>query len=133
MLKSVAAVVGSYLLSVVLVLLTDPLLSSLFPGDYIKGGVPSDKPLIVSTALFAIISVICAVVCARFSPARPGRHVLWFFAIGEVMGVLTSVANWKTAWPHWYFLSWLIAWPICCGIGFLIGGRRAEKASPAAA
>ena len=45
MIKSVAVVVGSYLLSVVLVLATDPLLSRLFPGDFVKGHIPSDTAL----------------------------------------------------------------------------------------
>ena len=43
MLKSIGVVVGSYLLSVILVLATDPLLSRLFPGDFVKGSVPSDS------------------------------------------------------------------------------------------
>ena len=46
MLKSIAVVVGSYLLSVALVLATDPLLSRLFPGDFVRGRVPSDPALI---------------------------------------------------------------------------------------
>ena len=37
MLKSIGVVVGSYLLSVILVLATDPLLSLMFPGDFVKG------------------------------------------------------------------------------------------------
>ena len=52
MFKSIAVVVGSYLLSVVLVVATDPLLSRLFPGDFVKGRVPSDPALMTSTALF---------------------------------------------------------------------------------
>jgi hypothetical protein len=40
MLESVAVVFGSYLLSVVLVLATDPLLSRLFPGDFVQAGFP---------------------------------------------------------------------------------------------
>jgi hypothetical protein len=41
-LKSTAVVIGSYLLSIVLVLATDPLLSRLFPGDFVRGRVPSN-------------------------------------------------------------------------------------------
>ena len=61
MLKSIAVVVGSYLLSVVLVLATDPLLSRLFPGDFVKGRVPSNTALMASTALFVVVSILCAV------------------------------------------------------------------------
>jgi len=49
MLKSIAVVAGSYLLSVVLVLAADPLLSRIFPGDFLKGRVPFDAALLAST------------------------------------------------------------------------------------
>jgi peptidoglycan/LPS O-acetylase OafA/YrhL len=132
MLKSIAVVIGCYLLSVVLVLATDPLLSRLFPGEFERGRVPSDAALIASTALFVVASTICAWVCARFAPGRPGKHVLWFFLIGEVMGAVAAIVNWGKAWPHWYFVSWLIAWPICCYIGLLLGRRREHALSATA-
>jgi hypothetical protein len=119
MLTSIAAVAGSYLLSVVLVLATDPLLSFLFPGEAVAGHVPSDAYLITSTALFVVISILCAWLCARFAPGRASRHVLWFFVIGEVMGVATIIPNWSNGWPHWYWLSWLLTWPVSCWIGLL--------------
>jgi hypothetical protein len=129
MLKSIAVVVGSYALSVVLVLSTDPLLSHLFPGDFAKGRVPSNGALAASTGLFIVISILCAYSCARFAPGRPGRHVLWFFIIGEVMGIATTIPNWSKNWPHWYWLSWLVSWPVSCWIGLLLSGRRATGSS----
>jgi hypothetical protein len=124
-LKSIAVVIGSYLLSVVLVLCTDPLLSRLFPGDFVKGQIPSNAPLVASTAFFVVISIFCAWLCARFAPGNAGRHVLWLFIIGEVMGIISIIPNWNKGWPHWYWLSWLIAWPIACWIGLKLAGRRA--------
>src|SRR5271166_662911 len=100
MLKSIAVVAGSYLLSVILVLATDPLLSRLFPGDYLRGRIPSNTALIVSTALFVVISILCAWLCARFAPGRAARHVLWFFILGEVMGIGSIIPNWSKGWPH---------------------------------
>jgi O-antigen/teichoic acid export membrane protein len=126
MLKSIAIVVGSYVLSVVLVLATDPLLSHLFPSDYVRGRVPSDTALMASTAFFIVISILCAWLCARFAPSRAARHVLWFFVIGEVMGIVSIIPNWSKGWPHWYWLSWLSTWPVSCCIGLMLGGRRAE-------
>ncbi len=128
MLKSIAVVVGSYLLSIVLVVATDPLLSRLFPGDFVKGRVPSNNALMASTALFVAASIFCAWVCARFAPTRAGRHVLWFLIIGEVMGIGATVPNWSKGWPHWYWLSWLLTWPVSCWIGLLLAGRRGESA-----
>jgi len=129
MLKSIGVVVGSYLLSVVLVLATDPLLSHLFPGEFVKGSVPSDSALVASTALFVVISILCAWGCARFAPGRAARHVLWFFIIGEAMGIAATIPNWSKPWPHWYWLSWLLTWPLSCWIGLLLAGRRADLLS----
>jgi len=128
-LMSIAVVVGSYLLSVVLVIATDPLLSRLFPGDFEKGRIPSNTALMASTACFAVVSVICAWVCARFAPDRAARHVLWFFIFGEVMGIVAIIPGWNKGWPHWYGLSWLVIWPVGCWIGLKLAGRRAESAS----
>jgi hypothetical protein len=133
MLKSASVVLGSYILSIILVLASDPLLSRIFPGDFVKGRVPSNNALIASTAFFVVISILCAWVCARFAPANAARHVLWFFVIGEVMGVAAIIPNWSKGWPHWYWLSWLITWPISCWIGLMISGRGGESSRAAAA
>jgi hypothetical protein len=132
MLKSIAVVIGSYLLSVILVLATDPLLSRVFPGDFVRGRIPSNNALCASTGLFVLVSIVCAWVCARFAPARAGRHVLWFFILGEVMGVAATIPNWSKGWPHWYWLSWLVTWPVSCWIGLLLARRRGGEASAAA-
>jgi len=130
MLKSIAVVVGSYLLSVLLVLATDPLLSLLFPGDFVKDKVPSNGALMASTGLFIVVSILCAWVCAHFAPGRASRHVLWFFIIGEVMGIGATIPNWSKDWPHWYWLSWLLTWPVSCWIGMMLARRRADSPVP---
>lgn len=132
MLKSIAVVLASYVLSIILVIATDPLLTRLFPDDFVRGQIPSNKALLTSTALFVIVSILCAWLCARFAPNRPSRHVVWFFIIGEVMGIAASIPNWSKGWPHWYWLSWLLTWPVSCWIGLMLGGRRAGGANPAA-
>jgi hypothetical protein len=129
MLKSIAAVAASYVLSVILVIASDPLLSRLFPGDFVHGRVPSSNALLASTALFVLISILCAWLCARLAPTRAGRHVLWFFIIGEVMGIASIIPNWNKGWPHWYWLSWLLTWPVSCWIGLLLAGRRIDQRS----
>jgi hypothetical protein len=131
MVKSIAVVVGSYLLSVILVVATDPLLSRLFPGDFVRGHIPSDAALIASTALFVVVSMFCAWLCARLAPDRADRHVLWFFIIGEAMGIVATIPNWGKGWPHWYWLSWLLTWPVSCWIGLLLAGRRRVDSAPA--
>lgn len=132
MLKSIGVVVGSYVLSMVLVFSTDPLLSRIFPGQFESGHVPGQTPLMASTAFFVVISILCAFVCARFAPGSASKHVLWFLVLGEVMGIAFTVPNWsKPGWPHWYFLSWLLTWPVSCYIGLLLGRSRPTKATAA--
>src|SRR4051812_47308731 len=117
--KSVAVVVGSYILSVVLVLASDPILSRIFPGDFIRGNIPSNTALMASTVLFVLASILCAWICARFAPSRAEKHVLWFFILGEVMGIGATIPNWNKGWPHWYSLAWLLTWPVSCWIGLM--------------
>jgi len=130
MLKSIAIVLGSYLLSIVLVFATDPLLSLIFPGDFATGHVPSNPALLASTACFVVVSIFCAWVCAylalRLLRSHPpaAKHVLWFFILGEVMGIAATIPNWSKPWPHWYWISWLLTWPVSCWIGLLLAKRR---------
>ena len=131
MVKSILVVLGSYVLSIVLVLCSDPLLSALFPGDFVHGKVPSDGALAASTGLFVLVSILCAWLCARFAPEPKARHVLAFAILGEVLGIATTVPNWSTPWPHWYWLSWLVSWPISCYVAFRLQQARAKGTPPA--
>ena len=128
MLRSIAVVVGSYVLSIVLVLGTDPLLSRVFPNDFVRGRVPSNQALMASTGCFFLISILCAWLCAHLAPTRPGKHVLWLFLLGEAMGIAFTIPNWSKGWPHWYWVSWLVAWPVSCWIGLMIGTKRRRVA-----
>ena len=42
--------------------------------DFVKGHVPSDTALMASTALFVVVSILCAWLCARFAPGRAARR-----------------------------------------------------------
>ena len=131
MLKSIAVVVGSYVLSILLVVCSNPILSRVFPGEFAEGHVPSNTALMASTAAFVLVSIFCAWVCARFAPANPAKHVLWFFILGEVMGSVITILNWSKGWPKWYWLSWLLTWPISCWIGLKLKSRETSKAQAA--
>ena len=131
MMKSVVVVALSYALSVVLVMCSDPILSRMFPGDFVKGNIPSDKALMASTVAFVLVSIFCAWVCARFAPSNPAKHVLWFFVVGELMGIGFTIPMWNKGWPHWYSLAWLLTWPVSCWLGLKLAGRRAEQSAAA--
>ena len=132
MFKSIGIVLGSYALSIILVLCTDPLLTRISPGDFERGHIPSNPALLASTACFVVVSIFCAWVCARFAPANHSKHVLWFFILGEVMGIAAIIPNWSKGWPHWYWLSWLLTWPVSCWIGLKLARRASSsETSPA--
>jgi hypothetical protein len=101
----------------------------MFPGQFERGHIPANNPLIASTCMFFVISVLCAWLCARWAPSRPARHVLWLFVIGEVFGLAATIPNWSKGWPHWYWLSWLIAWPVACWLGLQMASRRSASAA----
>src|ERR1700685_89991 len=69
MFKSIAVVVGSYLLSVVLVLATDPLLSRLFPEDYVQGRIPFQPR---SHGEHSVLRCHLDPVCLALCPLCPG-------------------------------------------------------------
>ena len=129
MIKSILVVIGTYVLSIVLVLASDPLLSAIFPGDFAHGKIPSGNALAASTGLFIAISILCAWLCARFSPEPKAKHVLAFVILGEVLGIASTVPNWNSGWPHWYWLSWLVSWPVSCLVGLRIEQARVRKNS----
>lgn len=132
MLKSILVVVGSYALSIALVLGSDPLLSLLFPGDFVHGRIPSTPALAASTATFIVISILCAWLCARLAPAPTARHVLAFMLLGEALGIASTIPNWNSGWPHWYWLSWLLSWPASCLVGLKIHQGRGHAVAAAA-
>jgi hypothetical protein len=120
--KSILSVLGSYVLSIVLVMATDPLLHALFPNDYRQGQTIPDSLLWLSTALFTVISILCAWVCAKLAPSRVRVHVIAFFALGEIMGLVATVLNWGKM-PHWYSIAWLLVWIPAVWIGWKLAGR----------
>jgi len=58
LLRSVASVVLSYIVVYGIVLLSDPVLTHFFPTQYVAGKVPPVFLLWVSTAIFALASIL---------------------------------------------------------------------------
>ena len=76
--------------------------------------------------LFAVISVVCAWVCAKLAPVKVRTHVIAFFALGEAMGLVFTLANWGKV-PHWYSIAWLVVWIPAMWIGWKLSGRAAAE------
>jgi len=123
LLRSVGSVLGSYVLCVVLVILSDLPLKAAFPREYADINTAPVWLLCLSTAIFFVISILCAWVCARTAPAQPGRHVLWFFALGEVMGIVSAVLNAGKV-PVWFPIAWIVVRIPAVSIGWKLARRQ---------
>ena len=121
-LQSVGSVLGSYILCVVLVMLCDIPLKAAFPNEWVNMSTAPVWLLWLSTAIFFVVSVLCAWICARTAPSRPGMHVAWFFTLGELMGLGSTFAMYGKA-PLWYSIAWLVAWIPAVFIGWKVARR----------
>ena len=126
-LRSVASVVVSYVVVYGIVMLSDPVLTHFFPGQYVVGKVPPTFLLWTSTAIFAAASILGGWLCTVIAPSRPGVHLLSLFAVGEALGLFFTWRMWGQ-WPHWHSFVWLAVWPVCIWIGGLI--RRSPQMPP---
>jgi nitrate/nitrite transporter NarK len=116
LLRSVASVVLGYIVVYGIVFASDPVLARLFPGQYVQGKVPPTYLMWISTAIYALASILGGWLCVTLAPARKGMHLFILFAIGEALGIFFTIHNWGV-WPHWMSFVWLIVWPLFLWIG----------------
>jgi nitrate/nitrite transporter NarK len=116
LLRSVAAIVASYIVVYGIVFASDPILALLFPGQYVSGKVPPTFLLWLTTAIFALASILGGWLCVLLAPTRPVLHLFVLFLVGEAIGIVFTVGNWSM-WPHWYSFVWLAIWPACLWVG----------------
>lgn len=121
LLRSVASVVLSYIVVYGIVLCSDPVLTHFYPDEYVRGRVPPVFLLWISTAIFALASILGGWLCVRIAPFREGGHLFVLFLLGELVGGYFTWQMWGT-WPHWYSMVWLVTWPVCLWLGGL--GKR---------
>ena len=126
LLRSILSVVASYIVVFGIVLLSDPVLERLFPTQYVAGKVPPLFLLWVTTAIYFVASILGGWLCARLAPARPGRHLVALFILGELLGAASTIANWGK-WPHWHALLWMGLWPLCLWIGGRLGRLKERE------
>jgi ABC-type transport system involved in cytochrome c biogenesis permease subunit len=129
-LRSIASVVGCYLVVFFIVRLSDPVLERIFPGQYVQGKVPPMFVLWISAAVFAAASLVGGWLSVRIAPAQPGRHLLALFILGEAIGVIFTIVN-PGHLPLWNSLLWLAIWPVFLWMGGRARGRRDREAREA--
>lgn len=131
MLRSVAAVLGGFMLIGGLSFGADAVLRAVVPGAFGADGRVESVPVLFAiqgyVALFAITGCYLA---ARWAGRRPMLHALVLGLLGLVFNLAGAAALWETA-PAWYHvLSIALVMPYAW-----IGGRLREQqvgsASPA--
>lgn len=77
LMRSVGSILGSYILCVVLVILSEIPLKAAFPHECADIGTAPTRILALSTAIFFLVSILCAWICAnRPRSARQARPVV---------------------------------------------------------
>lgn len=125
--RSVAAVLVSYVVVYAIVMLSVPVLTHFFPTELAAGKVPPTFLLWINTGIFALASILGGYLCATMAPSRAGLHLTALFILGEVLGLFFTWRMWGQ-WPHWYSFAWLLVWPVCLWIGAI--SKRPSYAVP---
>jgi hypothetical protein len=124
--RSIAAVVFGYLITGVLIVITDQIFELTIPG-FKQMAMPPDFYFGVSIVTDALYSAVGGWTCAAIAKTRIRDHVLALIALGELMGVASTVALWQKV-PHYFSFTLLALYPPAVWLG-----SRLRKANPDAA
>lgn len=107
-LKSIGAVLGGFLIVVILSIATDTILekAGIFPPP--TEGLFITWMLALAFAYRTIYTVLGGYVTAALAPTNPSKHVMILGIIGTVMGCLGIVAGWNLS-QHWYPIALAVA------------------------
>lgn len=128
-LRSIGALLGGFVVVVVLTLGTDVALraTGVFPPEDVP---MSDGLFLLATFYRTAYAVLGSIVTARLAPCKPMAHAM----VGGMIGLLLSTAGAVSAWnrgpelgPHWYPLA-LVATALPSA---WIGGRLGSAPSRA--
>jgi hypothetical protein len=126
MLRSVAAVVFGYLITGLLIVITDQIFELVIPG-FKQMAMPPDSYFAISIVTDALYSAVGGWTCASIAKTRIRDHVLALIVLGELVGVVSTVALWNTV-PHYFSFALLAIYPPAVWLGF-----KLKKANPDAA
>jgi len=124
--RSIAAVVFGYLITGVLVVITDQIFELTIPG-FRQMAMPPDFYFAVSIVTDALYSVAGGWLCATIAKRRIREHTIALIILGEAVGLVSTIALWKTV-PHYFSFALLAIYPPAVWIG-----SKLKKANPDAA
>jgi hypothetical protein len=124
--RSIAAVVFGYVITGVLIVITDQIFELTIPG-FKQMAMPPDFYFAVSIVTDALYSAAGGWLCAAIAKRRVGGHVLALIILGELAGVASTVALWQKV-PHYFSFALLAIYPPAVWVG-----SQLRKANPDAA
>lgn len=127
--RTLLAVLAGWVLVGILVVLTDLVLTKLFPKEYVAGQVPPDHLTAVSLVTATLYSVAGGWLTARLAASRPWLHAGYLMVWGETMGLASLAMTWGQI-QAWYQIGLLVLWPAAVAAGCWIRAGRPEFAPP---
>ena len=115
MLRFIASVAAGYLGTGVLIVLTDLAFAALTPG-FKSISPPPLYYFVTSLVTDTVYSVAGGYLCAVIARAAARKAAIGVIVVGELMGLVSTVALWGTA-PHWFSLGLLAIYPPAVWIG----------------
>lgn len=107
-LKSIGAVLGGFLIVVILSVGTDAILEAtgIFPPP--TEGLFVTWMLLLAFAYRTVFTVLGGYITAALAPANPTKHVTTLGIIGTVMGCIGIYVGWDLS-AHWYPIALAVA------------------------
>jgi hypothetical protein len=118
--RTLIAVVGSFLGIGILVRFTDMLFARL-----VAGWDPKNPPLFyfaISLGTDFVYSIVGGYLCALIAEEHRRKATLWLIVLGEILGVSVQAYIWNLV-PHWYGIGLLILYPLGVWIGSKLRGE----------
>ena len=130
MLRSIVAVVGSYVAIGLLVVLTDQLAAALIPGFKSTATLPIYY-FVLSVVTDTVYSVLGGYLCSLIARERSQNATLGLIIFGEILGVASTVLFWRSV-PHWFSFALLIVYPPAVWVGSRLRSRSTQPVAASA-
>jgi hypothetical protein len=117
MVRSFAAVICGYIVTGILIFATDQTFAATVPG-FNDMPMPPRFYFLISICTDTLYSVLGGWTCAAIAKTRVRDRVLALIALGELVGVVSTIALWGTV-PHYFSFALLVLYPPAVWIGSL--------------
>jgi len=115
MLRTIGAVIAGYVAIGILVVITDQIFAMSDPG-FKAAAMPPLYYFVISLATDTAYTVAGGALCALLARERSRSAALGLIALGEAIGLASTVMLWASV-PHWYSFALLAIYPPAVWLG----------------